>query len=268
MKNKSTLLISFLLIATVAFIGCKEEEKKTEAPPSELPSGEQEIVAGIGVSSFVSCFSQMNGNFLPLLDGSGWKTKDPKDPPEGWEGPDANGWYTYDHYSTYYFSVRFSPGDPWAIDTATFWQVEWKMEYYDTTYQFKWYARCAYANEGADIAHIEGEWKLDFHYVAGEYNLSYMWKLSYDNVAVALDDYSGHFLLECSYPYISPTTGQLETATLTGEFTFESSGEGTGYIAAGGTEVVRYTFNCISGGNYTLLYENWATQHPFGSCGK
>jgi len=258
MKNKSTLLISFLLIATVILVGCKEEEEK-----AELPAEQQTAVAGMGLY-IGSCYSQMDGDYLPLLEDPGSKA-----PPEGWTGPDEDDWYTKeDTIDQYSVSVRFYPGDPWADPPGDYWQIEWKKEWYDTTYQFKYYARCAYANEGADTTHVEGEWRLNYYFIYGEYDFSYVFKLLFDNVAVAYDDYTGHFVLECEYKYSSATTGQLVTATLTGEFTFESSGEGTGYIAAGGTEVVRYTFNCISGGNYTLLYENWAIEHLFGSCGK
>jgi len=262
------ILALALMLSVIMAVGCSKKENPT-APATQaqnqLPAAQQGAVAQIGESMALA--AEGNVDYVSgLMDGT---PKDGKTPPAGWHGPDANGWYWWyyggDSTSYYYkYEVRLTP-DVWGSGTPPVTKVEWRMTYRDTTTNNYWYyARCEYQST-TDTTHVKGVWEYHFNYSYGGYNLGYNWVMNYDNVSISPSDHSGHYSFTCSYPTYG-TTGVIQV-NLTGEFTFNANGSGTGKMYAGGTEVVRYVFYAAGSnprGYYTLASENWATQHNFG----
>lgn len=269
MKNLSRIaLVLALALAVMAAIGCSKKENPTTPPATQtqLPAGQEGTVAAIGQNMALSVDGQV-GIVSGFMDGT---PKGSKAPPTGWYGPDAQGWYSWFYGGSdtitylYKYQVRLTP-DVWGTGTPPVTKVEWKMTYDDTTtYNFWYYASCE-RQSTTDTTHVKGVWEYHFIYSYGGYNLSYDWVMNFDNVSIAPSDYSGHYTYSCSYP-VAGTTG-IVYVNLTGAFTFNADGSGTGNMLAGGTEVVRYVFYAYGQsprGYYTLASENWGTQHTFG----
>ncbi len=271
MKQVKLYLLSALIV--LAAFGCSKDTP-TETPPTTTTTAvtQQTYAAGVGEDMAGTCDDGI-GDFSGYLSGFSKSNLDKSTYDSTyWWGPDAFGWY-YLYWNTngiiypdsagsdttnysWLWKIKFSPTTV-APDT-----VEWYWEYSDTSVAYFLYH--GKVMHDYDALHLQGFWTWGV-YAPSSYD--YAWSFTFDSVSTASNDYQGHYTFTCNYwPCFTATGYQL--LTLTGDYRFNVDGSGTGTLYADDTEIVRYVFYAMSAGTrgyYTLLAENWATQHSFGS---
>jgi len=264
------LYLALVMIALAAF-GCSKTPTETPTPTptaTTIPAAQEATVAGIAADQTLSGVEQVQGNMDMLSGGSISLTSrqdyEVKTPPDtSWHYDSTTQWWWQTFSSQYRWGVHLM-ADPWYGPDTTVSpdSVELKYEWVDTTaYKWTYYYTIGWQTKPNTV---HGLWKWDFPYEVLGVNYGYYWHLTFDNVGV--NDHSGHFAYTGTYPVLSGTGYVM--AIITGEITLIADGSGDGTVSAGGVEFCRMHFNAdgtVPRGYYTLLSENWATQHTFTS---
>lgn len=285
------LYLALVLIAFVAF-GCSKTPTETptdEPTTTALPTTQQAAAASVATTNIAASLSGVDNMAGGLSSGSYSISKSGKTPPSSEWVSGTDGWYYYSDSLHYYIDtikVKFTP-DIWGGANVAPYPQATKVEYkyfYDTTTtdggatvnsKLLYQGLCQRTDTLSVVVSGNYNYSYTYTYTSSVYSmdLSYFWSCTFDNVNVTYADKSGHFTYSCTYPFYdvqNPTAGVSHT-TLTGEMKFAANGDGdlgtagdgyAGYCATEGTIFVKY-YSLGTSRYYTLLAENWATQHTW-----
>lgn len=264
MKHLKWLLV--LALALGLLTGCFDsgDDDGDDSGPTgpsdgdELPQMYYEIVAeGFMLANLESSFDYESDAVGALEDGYLYYVMT-----EDFTGPDSEGWYSY--YFAYSsgsetFKIRWTP-DIWADDTADTSKVEIVM--IDTIYADNSVLKYEFSSqyESSAKTHVTGSMSMTIDYGAEHV----VWSLSWDNVSVDTEDYSGNYTGSGRWDM---DTAGLDLTDISTEATLASDGSGTGKGYYNGAEIARFTFSPVVNDEqtvtYTLASENWSTQHTY-----
>ncbi|MCB2212190.1 hypothetical protein KQI52_08785 [bacterium] len=195
------------------------------------------------------------------------------DPPDGFTGPDEDGWYTAEDY--YYFDeymVRLTP-DLWDNEHAgeDLTKIEFRMHTTYSDYALIEVFYESWAEVNPERTMFDGAWSYSYEYLLDpegqevEYNYSY--NVSWNDVSLVEGDYSGHYESELYYP-IFGQDAVPELISVESVFDLSPDGTGTGTGDIVGQEYVRFTVVSMNyygemSGYYTLKSEDWEIEHAF-----
>ena len=294
-KNRLLITAILMLVALLMFSGCSDDDNPVESNNAtksfdDLNASQRDSVAvGYFARNVVLVESGAEIGIASILDGEfGGMYKNgheiiPKGPvasvaeaPEGWSGPDGDGWYSMDvsevEFITYY-KLRWTP-DVWA-DTYTGEPVtrleqmhQSDLGYLSPEIEFlmdydSWIA----INDTRDL--VEGG-NVTSVTMSGDGAFDYEVSVSFDHVTVDPEDHAGNYQSSGNFVFVDANTGDvISMRNLDSEYSFIADGSGTGNASISGVEVIRYEFDAIVEGSiartgrYYLLSEGWAIAHEF-----
>ena len=295
MKQIFRLTTGILLAGALIFAGCSEDDNPVDGGNNNQPvdfgdlNAEQQdsvavqMFAGSVVSAETAASSGsealVTGEFAggPMLaPGMKGPVANVADAPEGWTGPDAEGWYTFDGGFNPFLTeltVRWTP-DLWASDyngdPATRIEVNQQIDLSNQqtdesiSLRVQWWAGI---NDARTL--VEGGISNDVT-ITGEAAVDFNNSVTWDAVTVAMDDYAGNYHTTGNYSFFDPEAGEvISLQDLFSDFEFVADGSGTGNAGVASVELIRYEFDAVVEGSYErtgryyLLTENWAIAHEF-----
>ncbi len=294
-RSKWLTLLLVMMLAAMFVVGCPEDDDDDNNNPTgpsggdltadELSEAELSQAAEDGMilqtEAGISQAFAMKGSFngggfagpMSVEPTDGFKQMFMvADPPEGFTGPDNDGWYTSEDYQGFGdFMVRLTP-DVWdpAHEGEDVTKVEYRMYSTYTEYATIEIMYDYWGEVNAARTMFDGAWSYSYKYVLDiqgqEVNYEYAYNVSWSDVSMVEGDYSGHYESELYYPIFGQNaTPQLVLLETMFDINSDGTGTGTGYIA--GEEYVRFVVDSVSyggmSGHYTLKSENWETEHPF-----
>ncbi|MCB2197907.1 hypothetical protein KQI63_00785 [bacterium] len=295
MKQNSRVMMAVFLVLLVIVAGCSEDDNPVDGGDtgqtvefSDLNASQRDSVAvEMFAGSVVSAEAAANSGSQSLVNGEyfggGFVAAGIKGPvanvseaPEGWDGPDASGWYSYDVSTNPFLSeltVRWTP-DLWADDymgePATRIEVIQQIDFSGSeaegslSLRNEWWTGI---NDERTL--VEGSTSNEIS-ASGDGAIEFSNTVSWEAVTVALDDYAGNYHTTGSYSFFDPEAGQvISLEELYSDFVFIADGSGTGGAGVASVELIRYEFDAVVEGSfertgrYYLLSENWAIAHEF-----
>ena len=196
------------------------------------------------------------------------------EPPEGWTGPDENGWYSNNFMGENYdYMARMTP-DIWAddYDGSPLTKIEYRMvittsEGGSTVQMDSYY--WGQTNQARTL--FNGEMDYDIVMTiddgqGGTQEWEYGFGSTWDNIPLEQQNYSGHITTSLEFPLY--LRNGMQFVRMGTDFTFNEDATGEGIGTFNDVEHVRYTFEGFGQGMqlqgfYTLLRENWGVEHPF-----
>lgn len=293
MKNVRWSVAAILVLSLMFSAGCSEDDNPVDGGTTpvqfnDLNSSQKDSVAvEYFAGNIVGAESIANDGIEALTSGEfsafSASSTNPRGPiaevaiaPEGWSGPNATGWYTFDTSSLPFvteISLRWTPdlwADDYSGDPATKVEVNEQIDFTDTETQGSIMFRTEWwvgTNEARDL--VSGASGTDIT-LTGDGSFDYSVDVSWSDVTVALDDYAGSYTSDGSFSFVDPEQGQvISLQNLHSEFTFIVDGSGTGSGSIASIELIRYVFdvfvpeNLERTGRYYLLSEGWAVPHEF-----
>jgi hypothetical protein len=288
-KILRSVLAIMVIGAVVVSLGCSKKATEPVVTPAAttiaIPAAQQPAAA-VTASGNVDMTMDQVGSMSSSLTSGSFTPKGLKAPPTNWTlGADSWYMYTYGGYTQGdSFKVKFTP-DIWAgsqpyarpgkVEIKYFWNHDTSYTGYTLVSRLYYYGMGQYHLLDTLQTIVEGTWLYNYtHHVtttAYDMNFSYGWNCSYHDVSIVSGNQSMHFTYTCHWPFYNdanPTAG-IQYTDMTGEMSLNNLGYGNlgtgdyaGWTATNGTVFVKYYIG--SGGRYyTLLSENWATNHTW-----
>ncbi|MCB2212189.1 hypothetical protein KQI52_08780 [bacterium] len=293
-RSKLLSLLLVMMLAAMFVVGCPEDDDDDSNPtgPSggdltaeDLSSDELSQAAEDGMVTQTELGIGQAMSMKTSFNNGGWAGPDAitpfegfkqefqiADPPEGFTGPDNEGWYTAEDYQGFGdFMVRLTP-DVWdpEHEGEDVTKVEYKMystysEYATIEIMYDYWGEV-----NAARTMFDGAWSYSYQYVLDiqgqEVNYEYAYNVMWSDVSLVEGDYAGHYESELFYPIFGQNaTPQLVKLETMFDINSDGTGTGTGYIA--GEEYVRFVVDSMSfggmTGHYTLKSEDWEIEHAF-----
>lgn len=295
MKKMARWTTAVLLTTAVIFAGCSDDDDNPvdggnsgTVEFSDLNAAQRDTIAvqmfaGSVVSAEATASSasqsllsgEFYGGFGVALDIKG-PVANVDEAPEGWTGPDASGWYSYDVSMNPFlseFTMRWTP-DLWADDymgePATRIEVNQRIDFSSTeaegslTMVIEWWTGI-----NDDRTLVEGGISNEVS-ASAQGSVDFNNSVSWDAVTVAADDYAGNYHTTGSYAFVDEVEGGvISMDDLFSDFEFVADGSGTGSAGVASVELIRYEFDAVVQGSfertgrYYLLSENWQIAHEF-----
>ncbi|MBN1971465.1 MAG: hypothetical protein JXR48_01290 [Candidatus Delongbacteria bacterium] len=276
------LLIAFAMLLLLLAFSCSDDDKKDGTKTSTVSDENQEEVAIQVTGQVDDSFNQLamatnglQGNFYFAKSGDG------KNPPEYWESI-GDGWYQYtgEYFGeNFVYKTRYSP-DIWATQNPNYDDVtkfesilgyEYEINYNGSTVSsgFNWETMCEYEDEFRNS--VNGYNNLS-SYASNSYeDYNFHWNITFDGVSIEPDDYTSHFIMDCTYPYYDGQGQDLLYTEIDGEFKFAADGTGVlseteqylaGTVKSNNILFIKYYSNGSSFW-YTLELDDFASQYPW-----
>jgi hypothetical protein len=292
-KTKWLTFILVLMLAAVFVVGCPEDDDDDSNPVGpgagdisgdEMTEAQMTEVAEDAMAANAQASIQTAFGMRQAFMGGSLFSANPinpeiiknytilADPPEGWTGPDADGWYTETGVGEgEVFKIRITP-DVWneahAGEDVT--KIEYLMQMsYDAgggVIDIIW-SYWGEVNGDRTLLNGASEYSYDFILEIEGQNYGYESSVSYtwSDVSLVEGNYSGSFASSMLYPLVGDMGGFMMVAVTT-QMDFIADGSGTGSGTIAGEEYVRFVFDAAANnqiaGHYTLKSEDWGTEHP------